>query len=115
MLYEVITDVAEQGPGEHPHRYERQQLDDGFERHGEHQAVVVFRNVDLAGSEQDGKNSQRCSEHESGVIFGSTRRRVIGNDVEAGDDGLQLQGDVGDRTDRRITSYNVCYTKLLRR
>ncbi len=92
--------VTQQRPGEHADRDECAQFHDRFECNREHQAVVVLGDVDLACSEQDGEYGECRGEHESGVVFRGTRGRVIGHDIEAGDDGFQLQGDIGNRTDR---------------
>ncbi len=61
---------------------------------------MVLRDIDLAGSEKNREYRESRGEHERRVILRGTRRRVIGHDVEPGDDRFQLQGDVGDRTDR---------------
>ena len=96
------------GRAEHPERHEnadgekREQLDDRFSRHRQHQAVLVLGCVGMPRSEQHRKGRHRQRHHERDIAD----QRHAGDGVILAHDGferradrLQLQRDVGHRPD----------------
>ena len=48
---------------------ERHQFDDGFRRHGKHQAMLMFGGVDMPRAEQDGENRHRNGHDEREIAW----------------------------------------------
>ena len=80
------------------------QLDDGFGRDRQHQAVLVFGRVGLPGSEQhrEGRHRQRHDQRDIADDRNAGERLVLAQDrFERRRHRLELQRDVGNRADDR--------------
>ena len=102
-LAEQIARPIEQAPGdEGANREEGQQFDQRFEGHRQHHATVVLGDIQAAGAEQNGEQGQHQAD-DQGRVLGAGARRVgtgSGEQVDAEDDGFELQGDIGQHADQ---------------
>ncbi|MNZ58902.1 hypothetical protein D3C78_769200 [compost metagenome] len=83
---------------EAPHRHEGEQLDHGLEGDGDHHAAMVLGGVQVAGAEQYAEQGQQQGDAEGQlgrVARGPRRHRVGHQQIQPGDDGLELQHQVG--------------------
>ena len=95
--------AAHHGEGdEQPHRHKGHKLDDGFNRDGEDHPVLMLGGIDVAGAEQDGKDTHGEG-HQNGQAIGALhdrhdgfgKQRIGDHGLQGLRHGLQLDGDVG--------------------
>ena len=105
-----IAETAEHAPGdEGADEQERDQLDDGFERDGEDQPVMMLGRLDAARAEQDGEGREQERNAELGIDRGARpvqqrRQRaagMLGQHRETGRHGFELQRGVRHDADDR--------------
>ena len=82
-----------------PQQHKGHYLDKGLEAYRQHQAGLVFGGIDMAGTEQQGKDRHQCRHHQGGIhpVLGGILEHII----KRQGDGFQLQGDIGEHTDDR--------------
>ena len=90
-------------PGhEGPDREKGDKLDDGLEGDGRHHALVALGAVEMPGTEDDGEGGERQRHRQRAVPppgDGDGGFRAGGQQMIAGRDRLELQGDVGNDAD----------------
>ena len=93
---------------EQSHCNESHKLDDGFYGDREDHSVLMFGGIDVAGSEQDGKDTHGEG-HQNGQAIGALhdrhdgigKQRIGDQGLQGLRHGLQLDGDVGHDADGR--------------
>jgi len=86
---------------EDPHRHERDEFYDRFDRDGHHNAVVTFVRVQGAGAKNNGKKREAGCDPDRGCceVFGApTAAALFGENREGQRNRLQLQGNIGCRS-----------------
>ena len=83
------------------------ELDQAFGRNRHHEAVLVLGRVDVAGAEEDGecghregRDEGRVDDADAGQLHGY-QRVAAKKGLGCKDDGLQLQGDIGQQANQR--------------
>ena len=101
-----VWDVAQFQPDERAEHQHRAQLEHRLERHGQHQAAIVFGCTGAAGTEEDREHGHR-QRHVQAAVSPYRRNactrglRALGQGGEAERDRLQLQRDVRDQPEHR--------------
>ncbi|MNC25779.1 hypothetical protein D3C75_738790 [compost metagenome] len=102
-LGQQVVEAVVQAPGdEHADGDERQQLDQRLEGHRHDHAAVVLGGVQVAGAEQDGEQGED-QRHDQRRVLGAQAVGAgigAGQQVDAEDYPLELQGDVGQHADQ---------------
>ncbi|MNF63055.1 hypothetical protein D3C84_447470 [compost metagenome] len=102
-LFEQVAETVVQPIGdEGADSEEGQQLDQRLEGDRQHHAAVVFGDVQVARAEQDGEQRQDQRYDQRGVLGADAAGVGTGADqqVDAEDDALELQGDIGQHADQ---------------
>ena len=102
LVEQIIETVIEAVGDEGADGEKGEQLDQGFEGNRQHHAAVVFGGVEVAGTEDDGEQRQDQRHHQGRVLGADAHGVGAGTDqqVDAEDDGFQLQGDIGQHADQ---------------
>ena len=90
-------------PGKQTHRNEGHELHQRFQRHRQHQAVVMLRGIDLAGAEKDGEHGQKHRQIERRLAQRCQRAAMAdaAHHLDAHRTGLELERDVRHGGDQR--------------
>ncbi len=102
LIEQIIEAVIQTERDEHADRHKREQLDQRFKGDGQNHAAVMFGDVQVTRTEDDGEQRQNQRHHQRRILgagAGGVRHRTDQN-IHAQHDAFQLQGDVRQHADQ---------------
>ncbi|RMV42175.1 hypothetical protein ALP11_05692 [Pseudomonas syringae pv. papulans] len=110
LIEQVVESVVQAERDEHTDCHESEQLDQRLESNGQHHAAMVFGDIQIARTEDDGEQRENQRHPQRGVL--STNTGGIGHgtdqDIHPQHDAFELQRDVRQHADQADQRHHDC-------